>query len=444
MGAAMPRTSPEPAAEPAGVPYDPLAWEARVAAARARRAANIASRGTVRDPSPEASEPEPAPEAVPRPRPTPVPNAAPDAVPSAEPHALAAPAPARRRSRVGTGLLVLAGVFLGGLGIGLGAALVVTGPFQLRQQSLAEVEPAAPPPAPVAALLPEAAPPAPAPEPVSEPAAALPPEADPVPDTAVPTAAPAEPAAAPAAEVAAAPEPAPSAGPVAEPLAEASPPAEAPAAEPLSDEAPRHRRRLGDPPRFVHPRIDPRNALAPDTYAPFAVTGPRPRPAELAFEAAAGTAPDALLGPDGAPLIGPPPPPGLVGPVATVRVHAPANLSRAEVDRAIAALRAQGHRIEGPFRVSFSISRSNARYFHGGDAEAARAVSGALGPAARGAVETRDFTHFAPRPPAGTVELWLAGRGAGQQSAPVAANRRPQNPLEALSRQIARILNPNR
>jgi hypothetical protein len=152
-----------------------------------------------------------------------------------------------------------------------------------------------------------------------------------------------------------------------------------------------------------------------------------------------------LLGPDGAPLIGPPPPPGLTGPVATVRIHAPVNLSRAEVDRAIAALRAQGHRIEGPYRVSFSISRSNARYFHGGDAEAARAVGSALGPTARGTtVETRDFTHFAPRPPAGTVELWLAGRGSGQQTAPVAANRRPSNPIEALGRGIARILNPNR
>jgi hypothetical protein len=475
MEAAMPRNSPEPAAEPAGVPYDPLAWEARVAAARARRAASLASRSTAPDPQPGLSEPEadpwPAPDAALRPRPAAVPEAA--------------PAAARRRSPVGTGLLVLAAVFVGGLGIGLGAALVMTGPLQLRQETLAEVAPAAQPVAPVAALLPEATPPAPAPEPRPEPAAALPP--DPAPEQVPePTAtAPAEPAPDPV--LAEAPEPTPEPLPptAPPPVAEATPPADAlaepltavdvaaigpetaaaPAAEIVAEivAAPDPEAPATDAETPVATDPEPLASTAetaaasdreplgtadasdPETFAFVAAIAPRPRPSAAPFEAAAGTAPDALLGPDGAPLIGPPPPPGLTGSIATVRIHAPVNLSRAEVDRTIAALRAQGHRIEGPYRVSFSISRSNARYFHGGDAEAARAVGSALGPTASGTtVETRDFTHFSPRPPAGTVELWLAGRGAGQQTAPVAANRPPQNPIEALGRQIARILNPNR
>jgi hypothetical protein len=458
----MPRTSPEPAAEPAGVPYDPLAWEARVASARARRAAKLASRTPLPEPSPGVPEHElaPAPQAVAAPGP-PAPTPALTPGPTPVPPVVPVPAPARRRSPLGTALLVLAGVFLGGLGIGLGAALVVTGPIQLRQETLAEVTPAAQPPAPVAALLPEAASPAAVsvPVPTPEAAAALPPEPAaaavtvPTPDPAPAAAALPEPDPAAAAEsataVAAAPEPAPSAGPlvapVPEPIAEAAPPADAPAAaESLALPAPEVPVAAAESPEIETLGTA---TVEADLSMPFAVIAPRPRPAaEPSFEAAAGTAPDALLGPDGAPLIGPPPPPAaLLGPVATVRIHAPVNLSRAEVDRAVAALRAQGHRIEGPHRVSFSISRSNARYFHGADAEAARAVGSALGPSARGTtVETRDFTHFSPRPPVGTVELWLAGRGAAPQSAPVAATRRPPNPIEALGRQIARIFNPNR
>jgi hypothetical protein len=450
MGAAMPRTSPEPAAEPAGAPYDPLAWEARVASARARRAASLASRKPLQDPPAAAPErePGPAPEAVAASAPTSGPTSGPIPVPPV------VPAPARRRSQLGTALLVLAGVFLGGLGIGLGAALVMTGPIQLRQETLAEVAPAAQPVTPVATLLPEATPPAAAPDPQPDPQPEPQPgQPQPVaavpPDTAPETSPAAAPEAAPA-PIAAAPsepgptlaaEPAPLPAPVAPSVAEATPPAEAPGDPPAESlAAVDSTARAAEP-----PALETAAAADPEPLASLAVIAPRPRPAAPPFEAAAGTAPDTALGPDGAPLIGPPPPPAVPGPVATVRIHAPVNLSRAEVDRAIAALRAQGHRIEGPFRVSFSISRSNARYFHGGDAEAARAVSGALGPSARGTtVETRDFTHFAPRPPAGTVELWLAGRGSGLQTAPVAANRRPPNPIEALGRQIARIFNPNR
>ncbi len=436
----MPRKSPEPAAEPAGMPYDQLAWEARVAAARARRAASLASRSTVQDPQPGLSEAGAEPWEA---------TAHPPAAPEAP------PAPARRKP-IGTGLLVLAAVFVGGLGIGLGAALVMTGPIQLRQETLAEVAPAA---QPVAALLPEAAPPAPVPEPrpQPQPAATLPPDPAPEPVPEPTATAPAEPAAEPA--LAAAPEPAPGSAPAS--VAEAVPPADAPdeppteplaaadasAPDPETATAAAGIAFASDPDAVVDPAapIADAAAAATETFAFVPAVAPRPRPSAAAFEAAAGTAADALLGPDGAPLIGPPPPPGLLGPVATVRIHAPVNLSRAEVDRAIAALRAQGHRIDGPYRVSFSISRSNARYFHGADAEAARAVGGALGPSARGTtVETRDFTHFSPRPPAGTVELWLAGRGAAQQSAPVAADRRPSNPIEALGREIARIFNPNR
>jgi hypothetical protein len=63
--------------------------------------------------------------------------------------------------------------------------------------------------------------------------------------------------------------------------------------------------------------------------------------------------------------------------------------------------------------VRFKVSETHVRYYHREDAAAATALADILG------TEARDHTAFRPRPPDGTVEVFLAGeRGA---SAPRAA-----------------------
>jgi hypothetical protein len=142
-------------------------------------------------------------------------------------------------------------------------------------------------------------------------------------------------------------------------------------------------------------------------------------------------------------------PPDLIGPMPAafpdvrVRVNAPHSVPERDIRRAMNALAAAGLVVEGPFRVNFSISRTNARYYHTGDAPAATAAAVAATSAAGGAaVEARDFTHAGRRPPEGTVELWLAGR-APQRPAPAAAPptaRPPANPIQQFGRDLDRLV----
>jgi hypothetical protein len=57
--------------------------------------------------------------------------------------------------------------------------------------------------------------------------------------------------------------------------------------------------------------------------------------------------------------------------------------------------------------VDFDIRKNSVRYFFDSDAELATRVSQAAYQAGRVA-NTRDFTHYRPRPRSGTVELWLS------------------------------------
>lgn len=87
--------------------------------------------------------------------------------------------------------------------------------------------------------------------------------------------------------------------------------------------------------------------------------------------------------------------------------HGPA-IPAEDIDRIATVLIEQGfHHLS--FRpVAQAPDVAQARFFHPQDRDAAEAVGRALGDIA--GVATADFTHFAPAPDAGLVELWVAGR----------------------------------
>ena len=122
-----------------------------------------------------------------------------------------------------------------------------------------------------------------------------------------------------------------------------------------------------------------------------------------------------------------------MGPVdvssANLVVHAPPSVDDGTLATAAAALVGEGFSDPQTVRVSLVISRTNVRYFHSADAPAAQAAAQSLGAA------LRDFTSFRPVPPAGTIEIWLAGRPPLQPARQplVAPTRRHDvaQPLEA-------------
>ena len=107
----------------------------------------------------------------------------------------------------------------------------------------------------------------------------------------------------------------------------------------------------------------------------------------------------------------------------TLILHAPARLSGGEVGSVEDRLRAGGFGDAELRPTDLTISRSNVRYFSPADAAAARAVATALN------ADLRDFTSFSPRPPAGTLEIWLAGQGSGATRS--AANKAPAKTTKA-------------
>lgn len=104
-----------------------------------------------------------------------------------------------------------------------------------------------------------------------------------------------------------------------------------------------------------------------------------------------------------------------------VILHAPASVADAELAEAVSRLGAAGVPLGEPSRVDFTVSESNVRYFHATDAEAAAAVAEAIG------ARLRDFTSFAPAPPAGTIEVWLAGKGASGSTTARTSTKRTRN-----------------
>lgn len=133
------------------------------------------------------------------------------------------------------------------------------------------------------------------------------------------------------------------------------------------------------------------------------------------------------------------PGPRHAGPVV---VHAPQSVTGSELAGVIEGLDAEGFVLAEPARVDVTVKQSNVRYFHPEDAEAAAAVAAVLG------ALVRDFTDFAPTPPAGTIEVWLAGRGTAPAVAGTSTPRRArqattrpaQTELEVLRDRILRQL----
>ena len=68
--------------------------------------------------------------------------------------------------------------------------------------------------------------------------------------------------------------------------------------------------------------------------------------------------------------------------------------------------------------VRFKVSETHVRYYHPEDAAAAEALAGILG------TEARDHTAFRPRPPDGTVEVFLAGERSASAARTAAAPAR--------------------
>jgi hypothetical protein len=384
---------PIPGGQPGGKPdvadlLDPVALEERLKEARARRAAALAGRKPVAAPPPHphfaeaaaafhlaattAEAPAPAVEALEAaPAPTTVSTAAvltpaetPAEAPVATPRRWTAAVPFERVVRV-----PIWAIFVTGLA--LGAAIV----------ALVALAPAtrAPGSAPAASPAPVASAEAPAPEAAPEVAEAAP---HPLPAALPAGGAPATPAepTPPAADVAVVPERAAA--------AEAPPPVAPPVepARPALEAAP--------PSGLASPAREPAPAPALETarVAPPAV----PTPAE--------------------------PAPAAPGPLpARVIVHYPPSAA-AEAERARAALAAAGVATVGTIPVRLDISRSNVRFYHAADRDAAATVSALLGAGGEPPL-ARDFTDYATPAAPGALEVWLAGDSA--RAATLATRPRP-------------------
>ncbi len=109
------------------------------------------------------------------------------------------------------------------------------------------------------------------------------------------------------------------------------------------------------------------------------------------------------------------------GPVV---LHAPKSVADAELAEAVDRLGAAGVPVRDPSRVGFTVSESNVRYFHAADAEAAAAIADTLD------ARLRDFTSFAPAPPEGTIEIWLAGKGGSGSTTARKSTNRTLRPLD--------------
>lgn len=104
---------------------------------------------------------------------------------------------------------------------------------------------------------------------------------------------------------------------------------------------------------------------------------------------------------------GPRPDGTTIAPGAQVRVYAPSRLADAQINAIASELRQSGAAAVNPVRTRLTIQDTHIRYYHAADAAEARAMADSIG------ADARDFTRFSPSPPEGTLEVWMAGRGAG-------------------------------
>jgi hypothetical protein len=416
--------------------FDPIALEARLVEARARRAEALARRrlakgddGAVADgrhrdlravPLPPA---ETAPAQPARPETAPVPPARPEMAPARTAPASAAitasppvnvqggPREHGRRRLRGAPALAVA-LFLAGL-VGGAFATVLAPPDLLERLTggfgstveTARSGPEAVADAPAEASgAPATAEPESAPDPAATPAQPSLAVADPEAAPATPDRADRASGSAAGADVRDAPELVPAAPPDA-PLR----PADVPRPTPLA-EAPG----LAAPESAAQPnvpqRADPRPELS---HAAIAAPPDESAPPGTMLQLAARPEPAAPSAPEAAEE------PNLLADARVLLNYPPSAASDAEA--ALDALRTAGAENAAGGEARVSVSRTNVRYFHSEDRATAEEVAAIIGRTSGTASDPRDFTGFSPRPPAGTLEVWLAG----EAPPPVAARSQP-------------------
>jgi hypothetical protein len=380
----------EPAAdEMAEAPiFDPVAWERRVAEARARRLAALEKRARDDGQTPSGLEELQAryqqrgdDAAVPPPAELPVPfraavarepSAAP--VPAGPPPAAARqpaprpqpeterPVPRASRRQPSTQRLAL--MFVAGLSLGL-----VTAIWYGRMPADDVAGTVAPPPAA---------------EPIEGPVAA--------PTTAAVTDPDVTPSAAPEAE------------PVSEPPASAEGlPPQAPSTEPPSPTSVAVAEPLAKPVIPDSAREAPVPAAGATNEVPEAAPPLADAPSVPEFAAT-----EEMIEPAVTPGAGP----AAIPAGTRVFVHAPTGVPAERAAGVVETLQAAGFDARGPIPASVSVSAANARFFHAGDARLAEAVVAALEGGPAEAPVARDFTHLTARTSPGTLEVWLAGEAA--------------------------------
>ncbi len=97
-------------------------------------------------------------------------------------------------------------------------------------------------------------------------------------------------------------------------------------------------------------------------------------------------------------------------PGLAIVLHIPNGARASDADTLLDAAVGAGFEISTLQPAGFTISRTNIRYFHDKDAQAARALALAIGG------RLRDFTGFRPPPDPGVIEIWLAGTGTEQRA----------------------------
>jgi hypothetical protein len=114
-----------------------------------------------------------------------------------------------------------------------------------------------------------------------------------------------------------------------------------------------------------------------------------------------------------------------------VVVHAPRSVA-GDVRRDAVEMLREGHwPVDEPRTSPFTIRETHVRFYHPEDRAAAEVL------AAQFSAEARDFTAYSPRPEAGLLEVWLAGRAPGRGSG--RGRPAPQNPAQAINGFLERL-----
>ena len=105
-----------------------------------------------------------------------------------------------------------------------------------------------------------------------------------------------------------------------------------------------------------------------------------------------------------------------------VVVYAPPSVTARQRDEVVAALAAADWQAGAPRQTRFTIAETQVRFYHAEDRPAAEAL------AARLQVAARDFTGYSPLPEPGMLELWLEGKGPPSGSGKAASARQAARP----------------